>query len=80
MRRVERGGKILIALHSDTGCILQMPRGNIELIHPRTLVVSKLKVDIENLKYLSVVETMRKHRVNMNLVYDHDPKVKNQSV
>jgi elongator complex protein 1 len=46
LRRIERGGKILIGLHSDTGCILQMPRGNLELIHPRTLVISKLKSDI----------------------------------
>ena len=47
MRRVERGAKLLIALHSDTGCILQMPRGNLEAIHPRTLLISKLKSDID---------------------------------
>lgn len=47
LRKVERGAKVLIALHNDTGCLLQMPRGNIELIHPRTLLISKLKSDID---------------------------------
>ena len=47
VRRVERGAKLLAALHSDTACILQMPRGNLELVHPRTLLVAKLKSDID---------------------------------
>ncbi len=51
-----------------------MPRGNIELVHPRTLVISKLKSDIDQMKYLQSVETMRKHRVNMNILYDHNPQ------
>lgn len=47
LRRVERGAKVLIALHADTGCLLQMPRGNVEIIHPRTLLIEKLKSDID---------------------------------
>ena len=46
LRRLERGAKLIIAIHSETGCILQMPRGNLETIHPRTLIVSKLKTEI----------------------------------
>lgn len=99
LRRLERGAKVLTAIHSDTGCLLQMPRGNLELIHPRTLLISKLKAEIDAYdistlyhknrfdkliyfilflkrhKYLTAVETMRKHRVNMNLLYDHSPEV-----
>jgi elongator complex protein 1 len=75
-RRVERGAKLVNAIHYDTVCILQMPRGNLEAIHPRTLVISKLKSDIDNLKYLNAVERMRKHRVNMNILFDHNPKVR----
>ncbi|RNA26145.1 elongator complex 1 [Brachionus plicatilis] len=73
-RKLERGAKLLIALNTDTGCILQMPRGNLELIHPRTLVVSKLKSFIDNMEYLNAVEIMRKHRVNMNILCDHNLK------
>ncbi len=50
-----------------------MPRGNIEAIHPRTLLISKLKFDIDSLNYATVIETMRKHRINMNIVFDHNP-------
>jgi len=28
MHRIERGAKLVIAIHSDTNCILQMPRVN----------------------------------------------------
>ena len=47
LRRVERGARLVISIHFDTACILQMPRGNLEAIHPRTLVISKLKYDID---------------------------------
>ena len=72
-----------------------MPRGNLETIHSRTLVITKLKDNIEKyeilknrqkesnnfyylrLKYKDTVESMRKNRINMNLMYDHNPKVDN---
>lgn len=46
-RRVERGARLLIAIRSSTACLLQMPRGNLELIHPRVLLISMLKFEIE---------------------------------
>ena len=46
-RRLERGSKLVTCLHNDTTCILQMPRGNLETIHPRTLVITKLKDNID---------------------------------
>ena len=51
-RRLERGSKLVICLHNDTTCILQMPRGNLETIHPRTLVITKLKDNIEKYEIL----------------------------
>jgi elongator complex protein 1 len=72
-RSVERGARLVNSIRSDTCCILQMPRGNIEAIHPRTLIISKLKKNIDNQKYLEAIQTMRKHRVNMNIIYDHNP-------
>ena len=38
MHRIERGAKLVISIHTDTNCILQMPRGNLESIHPRTWI------------------------------------------
>ena len=82
LRQIEKGSKIVIVVHDDTKCILQAPRGNLELIHPRALVISKLKYGINNLRYLNAVEIMRKHRVNMNILFDHNPDsfLKNISV
>jgi len=31
---------------------------------------------IFSLQYLEAVQMMRKHRVNMNILYDHNPEVK----
>lgn len=74
MRRLERGAKLVTAIHSETACIFQMPRGNLETIHPRTLLISKLKHNIDNMSYLTVVKSMRKHRINMNILFDHNPE------
>ncbi len=74
-RRVERGSKIVHCVHSDTTCILQMPRGNLEAIHPRILVISILKELIDRVEYGAALDFMRKHRINMNLLYDHCPKL-----
>lgn len=40
VRRVERGSRIVTCVTDDTKVILQMPRGNLEAIHPRALVLS----------------------------------------
>ena len=74
LRRLERGAKLVTAVHSDTACILQMPRGNLETIHPRTLLIAKLKRSIDNQNYLQAIESMRKHRINMNILFDHNPE------
>ena len=43
IRRVERGSCIVTAIASDTRLVLQMPRGNLETIHPRALVIAAIK-------------------------------------
>lgn len=43
MRRVERGSRIVTLVRDDTNLILQMPRGNLESIHPRSLVLDTVR-------------------------------------
>ena len=43
VRRVERGSRIVCVVPEDTKLILQMPRGNLETIHPRALVLSHIR-------------------------------------
>ena len=52
---------------------LQMPRGNLECIHPRALVLSMAKRRLDGLDYAAAMELLRRHRISLNLFVDHDP-------
>ncbi|XP_066523069.1 putative elongator complex protein 1 isoform X2 [Hoplias malabaricus] len=75
VRRVERGSRIVTVVPQDTRLILQMPRGNLETIHHRALVLAQLRKWLDNLQFRDAFECMRKLRINLNLIYDHNPKV-----
>lgn len=47
VRRVERGSRIVTCITDDTKVILQMPRGNLEVIHPRALVLSTVRKHLD---------------------------------
>lgn len=74
-RRVERGSRIVTVVPQDTRLILQMPRGNLETIHHRALVLAQLRKWLDDLKFRDAFECMRKLRINLNLIYDHNPRV-----
>lgn len=46
-RRVERGSRIVTAVPSAMSLVLQMPRGNLETVYPRPLVMEVVKNDID---------------------------------
>ncbi|XP_005092172.1 elongator complex protein 1 [Aplysia californica] len=75
IRRVERGSRIVTVVGNDTKLVLQMPRGNLETIHPRALVLSTLKHLLDSDRIQEAFMVMRKHRINMNLLYDHSPSL-----
>ncbi|KOC68440.1 Elongator complex protein 1 [Habropoda laboriosa] len=74
IRRVERGSQLIAAISKDSKTILQMPRGNLECIQPRTLSLYIIGFYLDNCDYLSAFDLMRKQRINLNLIYDHDPE------
>uniref|UniRef100_A0A669F528 Elongator complex protein 1 n=1 Tax=Oreochromis niloticus TaxID=8128 RepID=A0A669F528_ORENI len=74
LRRVERGSRIVTVVPQDTRVILQMPRGNLETIHHRALVLAQLRKWLDSLKFRDAFECMRKLRINLNFIYDHNPK------
>ncbi|XP_065671082.1 putative elongator complex protein 1 isoform X2 [Hydra vulgaris] len=74
-RRIERGSRLITVIAQGTLAILQMPRGNLECIHPRALVICHLKKLLSNLEYAEAMNIMRKHRINLNLFYDHNPEL-----
>lgn len=75
LRMVERGSRIVTVVPQDTKLILQMPRGNLEVVHHRALVLAQIRKWLDKLMFKEAFECMRKLRINLNLIYDHNPKV-----
>ncbi len=46
-RKAERGSRIVMAVPSSMSLVLQMPRGNLETINPRPLVMEVVKQDLD---------------------------------
>jgi elongator complex protein 1 len=72
-RNIERGGKVVTAVPSKFALSLQMPRGNLEIIYPRALVLAGIRQYIENKKYNLAYLTCRSHMVDMNILHDYFP-------
>ncbi|KAG8593890.1 hypothetical protein GDO81_000980 [Engystomops pustulosus] len=74
VRKVERGSRIVTVVPQDTKVILQMPRGNLETVHHRALVLAQIRKWLNSCLYREAFECMRKLRINLNLLYDHNPQ------
>lgn len=73
-RKIERGAKLVIVVPNDTRTVFQMPRGNLEAIQPRPLSLKVIGEYLDDLKYHEAFDLMRKQRINLNLIYDHNPE------
>lgn len=73
-RKVERGSQLVTAVPLDMRVVLQMPRGNLEVISPRPLAVHLIKRLLTEHNYHQAIDIMRKQRVDLNLLYDHNPE------
>ena len=72
-RAVERGSRIVTAIPSEMSLVLQMPRGNLETINPRPLVLEVVRRDLDKKRYRSALRVCRAHRLDLNLLHDHKP-------
>ncbi|KER22921.1 hypothetical protein T265_14754, partial [Opisthorchis viverrini] len=70
---IETGAVLVTAVPTGTAVVLQMPRGNLEQVHPRALVLTHLADLLNSGNYTEALLLMRRHRVNMNLLHDHNP-------
>jgi elongator complex protein 1 len=73
-RSIERGAKLITAIPSIYAVILQMPRGNLETIYPRAMVVAGIRRNIEAKDYKGAFIACRNQRVDMNILHDHAPE------
>ena len=91
-RAVERGSKIVTVVPGSTSLVLQMPRGNLETVFPRPLVLKIVRQDLSSyvvsspfhcarltksssnrFRYRAAFLACRRHRIDLNILYDHDP-------
>ncbi|KAK3073710.1 putative elongator complex protein 1 [Teratosphaeriaceae sp. CCFEE 6253] len=73
-RNIERGAKIVTAMPSAYSLVLQMPRGNLETIYPRALVLAGIRQSISDRDYKKAFLSCRTHRVDMNILHDYAPE------
>lgn len=73
-RSIERGAKIVTVVPSTYAVTLQMPRGNLETIYPRVLVVSGIRHHISQGDYLAAFLACQTHQVDLNILHDYDPE------
>jgi elongator complex protein 1 len=58
---------------TNMSIVLQMPRGNVETIFPRAMVVAGIRRLIDEKNYSRAFSYCRTQRVDMNILYDHQP-------
>ena len=55
--------------------VLQAPRGNLETVSPRALVLSSVRQSIEKKEFRAAFLTCRIHRIDMNILHNHEPEL-----
>ena len=73
-RIIERGAKLITVMPSKFALVMQMPRGNLETIYPRALVLAGIRECIDAKKYRKAFLACRDQRVDMNILHDHLPE------
>lgn len=73
-RSIERGARLVTAMPTSLSLVLQMPRGNLETIWPRAMVLAGIRKLIDEKNYQKAFSHCRTQRVDMNILYDHAPE------
>ncbi|ODV87518.1 hypothetical protein CANARDRAFT_194619 [[Candida] arabinofermentans NRRL YB-2248] len=74
-RMIERGSLLVTAMPSKASVILQAPRGNLETICPRIMVLTGVRDDIKNKRYKDAFLTCRTHRISLDILHDYNPEL-----
>ncbi|KAK6199389.1 RNA polymerase II Elongator subunit [Scheffersomyces amazonensis] len=75
IRQIERGSWLVSAMPSKYSVVLEAPRGNLETICPRIMVLSGVRKFIKQLKYKEAFLACRTHRIDLDLLHDYDPEL-----
>lgn len=73
VRALERGSILVSVIPSSSAVVLQAPRGNLETIHPRIMVLSQVRKDILARRYKEAFVCCRTHRISLDILHDYAP-------
>ncbi|AET38772.1 Elongator subunit IKI3 Ecym_3279 [Eremothecium cymbalariae DBVPG len=75
VRAIERGSLLVGVSPSKSAVVLQAPRGNLETIYPRIMVLAVVRKNISDGAYKEAFETCRTHRINLDILHDYAPEM-----
>ncbi|ODV62812.1 Elongator subunit IKI3 [Ascoidea rubescens DSM 1968] len=75
IRSIERGSLLVSVIPEKSSVVLQAPRGNLETIYPRIMVLNDIRKQIENKKYASAFLKCKTNRIDFDILYDYNPKL-----
>lgn len=79
MRNVERGSDIISI--SGQRLVMEMPRGNLEVIYPKLLLFYEIqRLIVTEKNYMTAYKEIRRHKLDMNLIVDVSPKTFEEEV
>ena len=70
-RRVEEGSRIVAAPPGSVNVVLQMPRGNLETVAPRSLALPAVTAALAAGRFAAASTLAARHRVDLNLLVDY---------
>ncbi|KAI5965550.1 ELP1 [Candida pseudojiufengensis] len=72
VRQVERGSFLINAMPTKYSVVLEAPRGNLETICPRIMVLTAIRKFISSKKYGEAFIACRTHRIDLDILHDYD--------
>ena len=74
-RPIERGARLVITAEGSSRVVMQLPRGNLETIEPRPLILLRAQHLIHAGQLLDCLILLRKQRVDLNYLIDYSPRI-----
>ena len=75
VRAIERGSILVSVIPSKSSVVLQAPRGNLETIYPRIMVLYEVRKHIMARRYREAFIICRTHRIHLDILYDYAPEL-----
>ncbi|RLV91418.1 Elongator complex protein 1 [Spathaspora sp. JA1] len=75
IRQIERGSILINSMPSKYSVVLEAPRGNLETICPRIMVLSAIRQFISHKQFKQAFLACRTHRIDLDILHDYDPEL-----